>query len=319
MQATVQEWYTAKQGCVVPFPDQFHEDIGWMIAEHLDIVSLISFSHACKTTRIIAQTIFSNRIKAHLRLFLRNAGPSVLDMIFSRGGALYGSAIFHLLNSDATWSPDNLNIVVPFGCVREIANELLAQHFVELDGPDWKWPWVFVARPMRIFAPYCHPDESATDVMRPIVIVESLTSSVWPVILASNNTSQMDIVDATHVVSLHPHLSCHNMAFFHRLTDAENARHRGISVLSRFTGKWICERWCPAETKHLGKARFGLFEWRPRDAQATKNGSSNAKSPTAELAIRTNLKHKWRLAWLCPNKQCPGSWMRPSSRGGDVY
>lgn len=252
----------------------------------LEELRVISATHTC--ARIIAKTTLRGRYNKCINSFVGKDGMGLNAALLESGSVIVGSAARYILSAPCIWRPRDLNILVPIGNQSIVSAFLESKQFVRLEG--------FPYTPIHT--------NSFVRYQRSLLIVtieESLTDSIFPVLLSKLDTSLAMIVTPYGFIDFYPLLSSAGVRLCnrHRTTierDAKTFNMGFTTAASTIAWQAPCGSACPRINRRICFLEDAEFmDW-------TEGVAVIGSDKIQELASRSHFK--WRLGGLCFNTHC---------------
>jgi hypothetical protein len=234
----------------------FH-DVMFCVLEELPFKELCMWAATCKAGRITVKCVLKLRLSSLLKSYVAAQLTSFGDILTRSGGVIYGSIALWMLLAPKEWSPNNLNIIVPFSRGRRLLRFFEGVGYVALEES-------VEARLRSNIANFRRLTRGETTV----TLAESISHSVFAPILASYTTFDLNAVTMESVVSLYPSLTFMNAGFacygWQCSTEvADRLKRRRLGIYPHSV-PWVgrCGYSCPRIRRKLyGLEGSAAFSW----------------------------------------------------------
>ncbi|KAJ3719274.1 hypothetical protein C8R42DRAFT_643540 [Lentinula raphanica] len=161
-------------------------DLCWTIFEHTPVLSLFALGATCSNIRASVQAFYRGRV-IHMMATVFEAGrhSQFLQVIDHFGSRIGGSLAYRVVDPTATFTPNDLNILTPFGKAERLCEELTSVWDCVL-GPG-------LPRVNRAGPDFCPGDTYylKSPLGFPITITESYDDSIVPLMLTGFTTAEL--------------------------------------------------------------------------------------------------------------------------------
>jgi hypothetical protein len=259
----------------------------------MDLIRLAS-SHS------VARAIVKDTLRLRFYSLIRDYfGLDTLifsELLRQSSGVICGSAAIWMFKTPCTWSPNDINIFVPY------QNTQLLSLFFEsrgykpvrsrIVGPDYGLFRQHI-NTVHIFI--------KSDMHKRITVTESCSPSVFPLLLQPFDTLFATFVTADGLVCLYPHQLFTNVRICGSRSQSgcqlDKAYRLGFrSEMSTADWDGECGTCCPVLIRRIcGLRGVARLDW----AYGSVSGEDNI------LKFTAGNHFKWRLGDICLNKNCP--------------
>jgi hypothetical protein len=268
------------------------------ILEKLQIKDLIAYAHTHRMGRQSACRIVRGRLLRLLQFFIQPEYlHGIMEIMQKTGAVIGGSAALWLILSPCSWTPDNLEIIVP---VRRSTD--VVQYFERCKRPAHHSPT------LEIDVEYCNRDLihrirriTGYGAGGTITITESMSDDIFLPVLAATATYQMNIITSKEILCFYPLTTpqCRALSFRKRTNVADMTECANMGVNLLYTNEsWTrpCREDCPSIWRRISGLRgMGRFAIGETEAVGKYKFEKRAKSS----------HHSWTLGFTCQNTNCP--------------
>lgn len=264
-------------------------DILSEIMQHMSIEELRVMGVTHTSARMLAKTILRGRYQECIRRFIGKDVVGLNAVLLATGAVIVGSAARYILSAPCIWRPRDLNIIVPNGKQGIVTAYLLSNQFMRIN--EFNYSRIHTCSVERYESPTCI-----------VTIEESLTESIFPVVLSRMDTSLALIVTSFGFIDFYPLLSLAGIRLCnrHRTTFDRDVKvtHMGMATAgSTIVWQTRCGSACPRINRRvclLADAQF--MDW-------SEGNPFPFNDKIMDIARRSH--YKWRLGGQCFNNNCP--------------
>jgi len=259
----------------------------------MDLIRLAS-TQSC--SRQMVKDILRTRFHHLIRVFV---GLDVLvfsELLRQSNGVVYGSAALWMFKTPCSWSPNDINLLLPLNNTQPLSLFLISQGFSLLHShvmAPAHFPSNQHAHTIKIF------NHSVTH--KRITITVSNSHSVFPLLLQPLDTLLMSFFTADGLVCFYPIQLFTNV----RICGSRQESNRRVDKANRLgfrsemsTADWDgnCGVCCPIMIRRVcGLRGAARFDWGPGPVIGSED----------KMLKFADVNHfKWRLGDICLNKNC---------------
>lgn len=269
---------------VIIVPDTAHH-----ILESLTFADLFRFAQTNHTSRDMVKAVLRVRYKTLLGGYIDEKLDDFRELMLRWKAVIAGSAAIWVLLSPCDWRPKDINIIVPYGALKPFVDYFESILYTQSGGKieDDSTRFIHNVTILHRISDDKH-----------INIVESADDSVFPPVISSANSSQMNILTPDEILCLYPTLtlSHHSLVGTTASAGGTNSMKVASPLVQLGSSKSLkksCGMGCPGLYRRVHDLHGGMiFNW----------SEFGDEGHIKKMAKGSHLK--WRLQGMCHNRLC---------------
>ncbi|KAJ3967504.1 hypothetical protein EV361DRAFT_488728 [Lentinula raphanica] len=279
-------------------------DLRYNLFSFLPITALFSLSGTCQQLRVWVQEFYEGRVTSVLGdVVPKDDVPAFLRVVNRYEGRIGGSTAYRIADPLSVFKPNDLNILVPFGCRIGIRNNLVRN-----------WKCTVAVNGKEIGRKNLKDWSTGTSLLLTdkgyrITITESFEDSIIPLVLAGYSTAECVLMGLRSFTLLYPSLVSEGTVVKMSSFGVDMPPQCKTNLDARFNFQYSteylgvrCAEACPSLWRRSAAHRWcATFEW---------NGYADGDDIVEEKRIDWgNLE--WKVGYDCKNVHCGWQNRRP--------